>query len=154
MEQDQKGHSAKQRWYVLSANYKKEIAVRDELLAQGFQAYVPMKYVLLKVKGTRHWVSAATAVEAEVRLYDQLFPAEDPMDVPEGRDWHEGMNPESLRVVKAMLEPSLAAAVAGERFQFERMGYFAVDLDARPGAPVFNRTVSLKDSWAKIEAKG
>ena len=107
-----------------------------------------------KVKGTLHWVSAATAVEAEVRLYDQLFPAEDPMDVPEGRDWHEGMNPESLRVVKAMLEPSLAQAEAGERFQFERMGYFAVDLDARPGAPVFNRTVSLKDSWAKIEAKG
>ncbi len=107
-----------------------------------------------KVKGTLHWVNAATAVEAEVRLYEPLFPAEDPMDVPEGQDWHQGINPGSLERVKAKLEPSLAGAEVGQRFQFERMGYFAVDPDSRPGAPVFNRTVSLKDSWAKIEAKG
>jgi len=106
-----------------------------------------------KVKGTLHWVDARTAVDAEVRLYEQLFTAEDPMDVPEGQDWHQGLNPQSLEVLRAKLEPCLAAATVGERFQFERLGYFAVDPDSTPGAPVFNRTVSLKDSWAKLETK-
>jgi glutaminyl-tRNA synthetase len=107
-----------------------------------------------KVKGTLHWVSATHALDAEIRLYDHLFLADDPMDVPEGQDWHQGVNPGSLEVVKAKLEPSLAGAKPGERFQFERTGYFAVDPDSAPGALVFNRTVSLKDSWGKIEAKG
>jgi glutaminyl-tRNA synthetase len=108
-----------------------------------------------KVKGTLHWVSASHAVKAEVRLYDRLFTAEDPMNVPEGGDWRGTLNPASLEVlVEAHLEPSLADAKPGDRFQFERLGYFCADLDAKPGAPVFNRTVSLKDSWAKAEAKG
>jgi glutaminyl-tRNA synthetase len=107
-----------------------------------------------KVKGTLHWVSAAHAVKAEVRLYDRLFTAEDPMDVPEGGDWRATLNPASLEVLtEARLEPSLAQAQPGDRFQFERLGYFCVDPDTRPGAPVFNRTVGLKDSWAKAEAK-
>jgi glutaminyl-tRNA synthetase len=107
-----------------------------------------------KVKGTIHWVSAQHALDAEVRLYDHLFLADNPMDVPEGQDWHQGVNPGSLEVVKAKVEPSLAGAQPGERFQFERTGYFAVDPDSANGALVFNRTVSLKDSWSKIEAKG
>ncbi len=107
-----------------------------------------------KVKGTLHWVSATEAVSAEVRLYDRLFTAEDPMDVAEGGDWRDTLNPASLEVVQARLEPSLASAAVGQRFQFERNGYFCVDLDAKPGALVFNRTVGLKDSWAKAEAKG
>ncbi|HTL98653.1 MAG TPA: glutamine--tRNA ligase/YqeY domain fusion protein [Holophagaceae bacterium] len=107
-----------------------------------------------KVKGTLHWVSAAHAVKAEVRIYDRLFTAEDPMDVPEGGDWRGTLNPASLEVLmEARLEPGLADAKPGDRFQFERLGYFCADPDARPGAPVFNRTVSLKDSWAKVEAK-
>jgi len=107
-----------------------------------------------KVKGTIHWVSASHAQDAEVRVYEQLFSQEDPMDVPPGQDWHEFINPGSLEVVAAKLEPSLAQAKPGDRFQFERTGYFSVDPDSRPGQPVFNRTVSLKDSWGKIEAKG
>ncbi|MCE1228352.1 MAG: glutamine--tRNA ligase/YqeY domain fusion protein [Firmicutes bacterium] len=107
-----------------------------------------------KVKGTLHWVSARHALDAEVRLYEQLFLQADPMDVPEGQDWHQGINPTSLEILTAKVEPGLATAVPGDRFQFERTGYFAVDLDSRPGALVFNRTVGLKDSWAKIEAKG
>ncbi len=108
-----------------------------------------------KVKGTLHWVSAAHAVPAEVRLYDRLFTAEDPMDVPEGGDWRDTLNPESLEVLAgARVEPALAEAVPGARIQFERLGYFCADPDGRPGAPVFNRTVGLKDSWTKIEAKG
>jgi glutaminyl-tRNA synthetase len=106
-----------------------------------------------KVKGTLHWVSATHAVRAEVRLYDRLFSVDDPMDVPEGGDWRQTLNPTSLEVVQAALEPSLAEAALGDRFQFERTGYFAVDPDSRPGALVFNRTVGLKDSWAKVEAK-
>jgi len=108
-----------------------------------------------KVKGTLHWVSAAHAVPAEVRLYDRLFTAEDPMDVLEGGDWRDTLNPESLEVLTgARIEPSLAGAAPGARIQFERLGYFCADPDGRPGAPVFNRTVGLKDSWTKIEAKG
>src|SRR5687767_892714 len=102
-----------------------------------------------RVKGTIHWVSAADAIDAEVRLYDRLFASEDPSD--EGRDPLTDLNPNSLEVVRGCkIEPALAHAAASSRFQFERQGYFSVDPDSRPGAPVFNRTVTLKDSWAKI----
>jgi glutaminyl-tRNA synthetase len=104
-----------------------------------------------KVKATLHWVSAAHAVDAEVRLYDRLFTVESPGSGD--TDFLTQLNPASLEVVRAAkLEPSLAAAPAGARYQFERLGYFCVDPDSRPGAPVFNRTVGLKDSWAKVEA--
>ena len=107
-----------------------------------------------KVKGTLHWVSASHSLPAEVRLYDRLFTAEDPMDVPEGGDWRDTLNPHSLEVLQARLEPALAEASAGQRFQFERQGYFCVDPDSAAQALVFTRTVGLKDSWAKVEAKG
>jgi glutaminyl-tRNA synthetase len=108
-----------------------------------------------KVKSTIHWVSAAHALDAEVRLYDTLFSVENPDDVPEGQDFTETLNADSLEVLPdCKLEPSLAAAAPGARVQFERLGYFCADSeDSRPGAPVFNRTVTLKDSWAKIEKK-
>jgi len=107
-----------------------------------------------KVKSTIHWVSAAHAASAEVRLYDHLFTAEKPMDVPAGIDWKDTLNQASLEVLAdAKLEPSLGSAAAGERFQFERNGYFIVDRDAKPGRPVFNRSVGLKDAWARIEKK-
>jgi glutaminyl-tRNA synthetase len=107
-----------------------------------------------KVKSTIHWVSAAHAVNAEVRLYDNLFSNPDPSDVPEGQDFTANLNPNSLEVVKqARLEPSLKDAVAGARYQFERLGYFCGDLDSKPGALVFNRTVALKDTWARVEKK-
>jgi glutaminyl-tRNA synthetase len=103
-----------------------------------------------KVKGTLHWVSAPHSVKAQVRLYDRLFTAKDPMDVPEGGDWRGFLNPESREILtEARLEPSLGAAKAGDRFQFERLGYFVADPDSHEGAPVFNRTVALKDSWGK-----
>jgi glutaminyl-tRNA synthetase len=105
-----------------------------------------------KVKGTIHWVSAAHALPAEVRLYDHLFVKPNPDDVPEGQDYKANLNPDSLQVIAAaQLEPSLRDAKAGERFQFERLGYFAVDRDSAPGKPVFNRAVTLADTWAKIE---
>jgi glutaminyl-tRNA synthetase len=107
-----------------------------------------------KVKGTIHWVSAEHAIPAEVRLYDHLFKTADPEDVPEGQDWRVNLNPNSLAVIKdARLEPALAAGVAGARYQFERLGYFTVDKDATSDRPVFNRTVTLKDTWAKEEKK-
>jgi glutaminyl-tRNA synthetase len=108
-----------------------------------------------KIKSTIHWVSAKHAVNAEVRLYDHLFSKPDPDDVPPGKDYKANLNPNSLTVVaSAKLEPSLAAAKPGDRYQFERVGYFCVDSkDSRPGALVFNRTVSLRDTWAKIEKK-
>ena len=107
-----------------------------------------------KVKSTIHWVSAAHALDAEVRLYDKLFTKEDPNQVDEGQEFTANLNPNSLEVVAhAKLEPSLANASAGSRYQFERLGYFAVDPDSRPGQLVFNRTVALKDAWAKIEKK-
>ncbi len=107
-----------------------------------------------KVKGTLHWVSASAA-KAEVRLYEVLFSQENPMAVPEGQDWKTLLNPGSLEILtEARVEPSLLEALPGERFQFERTGYFAVDTDSVAGKPVFNRTVGLKDSWSKIEAKG
>ncbi|HYN14565.1 MAG TPA: glutamine--tRNA ligase/YqeY domain fusion protein [Terriglobales bacterium] len=105
-----------------------------------------------KVKATIHWVSAAHAIDAEVRLYDKLFTKPYPNQVEEGQDFTANLNPGSLEVVThAKLEPSLAAAAAGARYQFERLGYFCVDPDSAPGKPVFNRTVALKDTWAKIE---
>jgi len=107
-----------------------------------------------KVKSTIHWVSAAHAIEAEVRLYEHLFATEDPGQTEEGKDFTANLNPNSLEVVRgAKLEPSLANAAVGSRYQFERLGYFCVDPDTAPGQPVFNRTVALKDTWAKIETK-
>src|SRR5438552_14413066 len=105
-----------------------------------------------RVKATLHWVSAAHAVPVEVRLYDRLFSVEDPENVPEGKTFVDYINPHSLDVVhNCQAEPSLAGAVPATRVQFERLGYFCADLDSRPGALVFNRTVSLRDTWAKIE---
>jgi glutaminyl-tRNA synthetase len=104
-----------------------------------------------KVKATLHWVSAAHAVEAEVRLYDHLFIDEAPEDVNEGDDFTANLNPNSLDVLKSCrLEPGLANAKSGERFQFERLGYFSVDPDSTNSKLVFNRTVTLRDTWAKI----
>jgi len=105
-----------------------------------------------KVKATLHWVSAAHAVEAEVRLYDHLFTKPDPDDVEPGKDWLANLNPKSLEVLRGCkVEPGLAGAKPGDRFQFERLGYFCVDKDSRPGALVFNRTVTLRDAWVKIQ---
>ena len=107
-----------------------------------------------KVKSTIHWVSAAHAIDAEARIYDNLFSNPDPGDVPEGQDFTANLNPNSLEVVShAKLEPSLQSANAGDRFQFERLGYFCVDLDSTAGKLVFNRTVALRDTWAKVEKK-
>ena len=105
-----------------------------------------------KIKGTIHWVSVKHALEAEVRLYDRLFSCENPGEDKE-RDFHEMLNPDSLKIVKAYVEPSLANAKPLEHYQFQRIGYFNVDPDSKPGALVFNRTVGLKDSWAKIANK-
>jgi glutaminyl-tRNA synthetase len=107
-----------------------------------------------KVKATLHWVSAAHSVPVEVRLYDRLFSVEDPDNVPEGKTFLDYLNPQSLEVLTgAQAEPSLASASPGTRVQFERLGYFCVDSDSRDGALVFNRTVSLRDAWAKIANK-
>jgi glutaminyl-tRNA synthetase len=108
-----------------------------------------------KVKATLHWVSAAHAVDAEVRLYDRLFKVENPMDVPEGQSYLQHVNPDSLeRLTGCKLEPRLASAAPGERFQFERLGYFCADAkDHHTAAPVFNRTIALADAWAKLSAK-
>ena len=107
-----------------------------------------------KVKSTIHWVSAQHAVDAEVRVYENLFTKENLGDLEEGKDPLDYLNPNSLEVIPhAKLEPSLANAAAGSRYQFERLGYFCADIDSKPGAPVFNRTVALKDAWAKVEKK-
>jgi glutaminyl-tRNA synthetase len=107
-----------------------------------------------KVKSTIHWVSAAHAVGAEVRLYDTLFSTEDPSAAPEGKDFTVNLNPRSLEVISdARVEPGLAHASSDGRYQFERLGYFCVDPDSTPDKPVFNRTVALKDAWAKIEKR-
>lgn len=106
-----------------------------------------------KIKGTIHWVSVPHAVSAEVRLYEHLFTSPTPGNTPEGVEFTDLLNPDSMRVVTAQVEPALAEFPAGFRVQFERLGYFCVDPDSKPGAPVFNRTVTLKDSWAKIEGK-
>ena len=107
-----------------------------------------------RVKATLHWVSAEHAAPIEVRLYDRLFTVEDPERPDEGQGFVDRLNPESLEVLRGSVgEPSLAHATVPARFQFERLGYFCVDPDSRPGAPVFNRTVSLRDTWARIEQK-
>jgi len=107
-----------------------------------------------KVKGTLHWVSADHSLEAEVRLYDRLFSVENPLDVEEGEDFTASLNPNSLEVLTSCrVEPSLGGAPPGSRYQFERQGYFCVDPDSTAGKLVFNRTVSLRDTWAKIEEK-
>ncbi len=104
-----------------------------------------------KVKGTLHWVSAAHAVPVEVRLYDRLFAVETPENVEEGHDFKENINPDSLKVITAFAEASVVDAKAGERFQFERLGYFCVDPDTDSSKMVFNRTVALKDTWSKSQ---
>jgi len=107
-----------------------------------------------KVKSTIHWVSTAHAISAEIRLYDKLFTKADPTDVEEGQDVLSNLNPNSLEIVTgAKLEPSLANARLEDRFQFERVGYFCLDPDSTAEKLVFNRTLPLKDSWAKIEKK-
>ncbi|MBP7570663.1 MAG: glutamine--tRNA ligase, partial [Acidobacteria bacterium] len=106
-----------------------------------------------RVKATIHWVSAAHARDAEVRLYDRLFSVPDPHDADEGRDWKSYLNPGSLTVLKGCkIEPGLDAAPAFSHYQFERQGYFCVDPDSTPGRPVFNRSVPLRDSWARLAA--
>ncbi len=102
-----------------------------------------------KVKGTIHWVSANHAVEAEVRLYDRLFKSENPEDVAEGIDYKLNLNPDSLKVIKGYCEPFLATSKPGDKIQFERIGYFCTDYDSKPGNLIFNRTVTLKESWTK-----
>jgi len=106
------------------------------------------------VKGTLHWVSASHAIDAQVRLYDFLFTKEDPNDVPEGQDFTANINPDSLTVLDGCkVEPSLRESRPGDRFQFLRQGYFCVDPDSTPELMVFNRTVGLKDTWAKVEKR-
>ena len=107
-----------------------------------------------KVKATIHWVSAGHALDCEVRLYENLFTKEDPNNVPEGQDFHANLNPSSLEVIEhAKLEPSVKGAAPETRYQFERLGYFCVDPDSKADRLVFNRTVALRDSWAKIEKR-
>jgi glutaminyl-tRNA synthetase len=107
-----------------------------------------------KVKSTMHWVSAAHAISAEIRLYDKLFTKADPYDLEEGQDVLDNLNPDSLEILAgAKLEPSLANAKLEDRFQFERVGYFCLDPDSSETRRIFNRTLALKDSWAKIEKK-
>ena len=108
-----------------------------------------------KIKGTIHWVSAAHALDAEVRLYDRLFTVEEPDGDKEGRDFKTFLNPNSLEIVSTgKLEPSLKEAKPETRYQFERLGYFRVDpKDSKPGRLVFSRTVSLRDTWAKEQGK-
>ena len=103
-----------------------------------------------RVKGTSHWVSAAHASRAEFRLYDRLFTKPNP---DEGGRFLSNLNPQSLETLSGFIEAGLAGAPAGDRYQFERLGYFSVDPDSTPGTMVFNRSVSLKDTWAKIENK-
>lgn len=106
------------------------------------------------VKGTLHWVSAGHAIDAEVRLYDLLFTKADPNDVAEGEDFTANVNAQSLTVLAGCkVEPGLAEAKPGDRFQFLRQGYFCLDPDSQPGLLAFNRTVGLKDTWAKLQKK-
>ncbi|MCY2930349.1 MAG: glutamine--tRNA ligase/YqeY domain fusion protein [Planctomycetota bacterium] len=107
-----------------------------------------------KVKSTLHWVCASKALDARVNLYDTLFTVPNPDDAPEGKDFTMHLSGDSLKVVSGCkVEPSLAGAKPGDRFQFERLGYFCLDLDSTPGRPVFNRTATLKDTWARIQQK-
>ncbi len=104
-----------------------------------------------RVKATLHWVAAPTAVRAEIRLYDHLFIKPDPDDAEPGQSYLSNLNPDALRVVSGFVEPGVASAPPGARYQFERLGYFCADTDSAPDAPVFNRTVTLRDTWSKIE---
>jgi glutaminyl-tRNA synthetase len=106
-----------------------------------------------KVKGTLHWVSVQHAIPAEVRLYDRLFNTENPDEAEEGKDFKSNLNPDSLKVVTAYCEPGLKKAEPGDKFQFQRLGYFCLDPDSEPGRLLFNRTATLRDSWAKIRQK-
>lgn len=106
-----------------------------------------------KVKGVIHWLATNHAVKAKVHLFDRLFQNEDPDDVPEGIDWKTGLNADSLRVVEGLVEPALQDSKPLDHFQFERLGYFSVDYDSTPDRLVFNRTATLRDTWAKISAK-
>jgi glutaminyl-tRNA synthetase len=106
-----------------------------------------------KVKSTIHWVSAAEAIPVEVRLYDKLFTAENPNEAPEGQDFMANLNQNSLEVIHGKAEPSMASARPGERYQFERMGYFCVDKSSQADGLVFNRTVELRDTWAKLQKR-
>jgi glutaminyl-tRNA synthetase len=107
-----------------------------------------------KVKSTIHWVSAAHAMDAEARLYDNLFTKENPNETAEGEEFTVNLNPNSLETLTGCkLEPSLDGAAPGSRYQFERLGYFCADPDSAPGKPVFNRTASLRDTWAKIQKR-
>ncbi len=107
-----------------------------------------------KVKATMHWVAATTAVEAEIRLYDHLFVKPDPDDVAPGETYLSNLNPNAMQVVSGLVEPGVPTAPPGTRYQFERVGYFCVDPDSTAAKPVFNRTVTLRDTWAKIEKAG
>jgi glutaminyl-tRNA synthetase len=107
-----------------------------------------------KVKGTIHWVSAAHAVEATVRMYDRLFKVPDPDDAPEGQTFRDHLNPESIQTITAQVEPALVDTEVGQRVQFERLGYFVVDGDSTPQRRVFNRIVPLRDTWGAMQAKG
>jgi glutaminyl-tRNA synthetase len=107
---------------------------------------------LRKVKGTLHWVSVKHAIEAEIRLYDRLFTDESP-DTHKDKDFMEFVNPDSLEIITGYLEPSLKEAKVEDRVQFQRLGYFCVDRDTTSEKLVFNRTVGLRDSWAKIQEK-
>jgi glutaminyl-tRNA synthetase len=106
-----------------------------------------------KVKGTIHWVSAHHAIPAEIRLYDRLFKKENPSEVEEGKDFTDYINPDSLKVVNGYIEPYAKGAKPYTNFQFERLGYFTVDPDSSDDKLIFNRTVTLKDTWAKIAQK-
>ncbi|HHX63328.1 MAG TPA: glutamine--tRNA ligase/YqeY domain fusion protein [Chloroflexi bacterium] len=104
-----------------------------------------------KVRATLHWVSAAHAISAEVRLYENLFSKPNPREVEEGQDFTANLNPNSLEIITAQVEPGLATVKPGDRYQFERQGYFCVDLDSTPERLVFNRTVALRDTWARVQ---
>ena len=106
-----------------------------------------------RVKSTIHWVPAAEAISVEVRLYDKLFTVENPNEAPEGQDFTVHLNPESLEVVEGKAEPALASAQPGYRYQFERVGYFCADTSSTPERLVFNRTVELRDTWAKLQKR-
>ncbi len=106
-----------------------------------------------KVKATIHWVSAQHAVDVEVRLYDRLFTKADPDEVEEGKDWKSNLNPDSLKIITAKAEPSLVTAKPGEKYQFQRTGYFCVDNDSSQSRLIFNRTVTLKDNSIKTASR-
>lgn len=106
-----------------------------------------------KVKATIHWVSAENSIDAEVRLYERLFTKPDPDETEAGADWKSNLNPDSQSIIKAKAEVNLSKSKPGDHYQFQRIGYFCVDQDSKPGNPVFNRTVTLRDEWAKISSK-